>query len=154
MHDPNLPSLRKAARVTVVATFCFMVGNYVVRDLQRALEHCATAMSDGYGELANALRSGAPVGELDSQHTIGHHLGPQATGCAHAMEGSSQPLELASGVHLFELRSWLLELSDDLHQLGRLVPTLGSAPPPEAAGAVAVQDNKSKLPTIGEATRI
>jgi uncharacterized membrane protein YccC len=120
----------------------------------RALESCATAMSDGYGDLANALRSGAPAREGDSPHAIGHQLGPQATGCAQAMEGSSQPVELMSGVHLFELRSWLLELSDDLRQLGQLVPTLSPPSPVRNAGTEPVHDRGRQLPASEEPTRI
>ncbi len=119
-----------------------------------ALEDCATATSDGYGNLANALRSGAPVREVDSLHAVTHQLGPQATGCAQAMEGSSQPVELMSGVHLFELRSWLLELSDDLRQLGQLVSTLDPAPAHAEAPAMAVRDDGNQLPATEEATRI
>jgi hypothetical protein len=119
-----------------------------------ALEHCATAMSDGYGDLAKAIRSGAPVGEVDSPLTVSHQLGPQATGCAHAMEGSSQPVELMSGVHLFQLRSWLLELSDDLRQLGRLVPTLSPAPPVAEDRDLAMPGGRNQLPATEEATRI
>jgi hypothetical protein len=111
-------------------------------------------MSDGYGDLANALRSGAPVPEVDSLHAATHHLGPQATGCARAMEGSSQPIELRSGVHLFELRSWLLELSDDVRELGQVVPTLGPSPAQGEAPAGAVHGDGNKLPATEEATRI
>jgi hypothetical protein len=103
-----------------------------------ALDECTTRMSNGYGDLANALRSGAPLHEVDSPHVLEHHLGPQATGCAEAMEGSSQPTDLMSGVHLFELRSWLLELSDDLRQLELLVPTLSPPSPVRNAGNEAV----------------
>jgi uncharacterized membrane protein YccC len=119
-----------------------------------ALEDCTTRMSDGYGDLANALRSGAPVREVDSLHAVTHQLGPQATGCARAMEDTSQPVELMSGVHLFELRSWLLELSDDLRQLGQLVPTLGPSPAQGEAPAGAVHGDGNKLPATEEATRI
>jgi hypothetical protein len=70
------------------------------------------------------------------------------------MEGTSQPVELMSGVHLFELRSWLLELSDDLRQLGQLVPTLGPSPAQAEVPAVAVHGDGNKLPTTEEATRI
>jgi hypothetical protein len=111
-------------------------------------------MSDGYRDLAKALRSEAPMGKVDSQPTFRHQLGPQATSCAEAMEGSSRSAELMSGVHLFELRSWLLELDDDLRQLGRLVPTLGPAPPAEEGRAVVVPDGTNQLPATEEATRI
>jgi uncharacterized membrane protein YccC len=119
-----------------------------------ALEHCGSALSDGYGDLAKVLRSGAPVGEGDSQPTVSHQLGPQATSCAQAMEGSSQPVELMSGVHLFELRSWLLELDDDLRHLGALVPTLSPAPPAPQDRGVVVYDGRNQLPATEEATRI
>ncbi|HEX6477152.1 MAG TPA: FUSC family protein [Acidimicrobiales bacterium] len=119
-----------------------------------ALEHCATTMSDGYGDLARALRSGTPVGEVESHHMITHQLGPQATSCVQAMEGSSEPDELMSGVHLFELRSWLLELDDDRRQLGRLVPTLGPAPAVAADRAVVEPDGANQLPATEGATRI
>ena len=81
-----------------------------------------------------------------------HHLGPQATGCARAMKGSSQAAELSSGVHLFELRSWLLELTDDLHQLEHLVLELG--PPPSQNGSQAVRGDGDQLPAGEEPTRI
>src|SRR5205085_7415616 len=45
VHDPNLQSLRKAARVTVVATFCFMLGNYVLHDLQFTVMATFTAVA-------------------------------------------------------------------------------------------------------------
>jgi len=117
-----------------------------------ALEYCTARMSDGYGHVARALRSGAPVHQLDSHATMTHHLGPQATGCARAMEGSSQAAELSSGVHLFELRSWLLELTDDLHQLEHLVLELG--PPPSQNGSQPVRGDGDQLPAGEEPTRI
>ncbi|HEX4539284.1 MAG TPA: FUSC family protein [Acidimicrobiales bacterium] len=119
-----------------------------------ALAGCATTLSDGYGNLAHALRTGAPARGLGSRHAVTHQLGPQASGCARAMEGSSQPKELMSGVHLFELRSWLGELTDDLRELGQLVSTLGPAPAQGEALAAAVRDNANKLPATEEATRI
>jgi hypothetical protein len=119
-----------------------------------ALAECATTLSDGYGDLAHALRSGAPARGVGSRHAVTHHLGPQASGCARAIEGSSRPKEPLSGVHLFELRSWLVELTDDLRELGLLVSTLGPAPAQGEAPAAAVRDNANKLPATEEATRI
>jgi uncharacterized membrane protein YccC len=118
-----------------------------------ALEHCTARMSDGYGEVAHALRSEATVCAVDSPASVTHHLGPQATSCARAMDGSSRPVELMSGVHLFELRSWLLELTDDLHQLEQLVGTIGSRPTADA-GSDAVTDDGRQLPASEEPTRI
>lgn len=118
-----------------------------------ALEHCTARMSNGYGEVAGALRSGTAVQGVDSRIAMTHHLGPQATGCAHAMEGSSHPVELMSGVHLFELRSWLLELSDDLQQLEQLVLNLDtSARSPEPVPETS--RDHDKLPAGGERARI
>jgi uncharacterized membrane protein YccC len=119
-----------------------------------ALEDCTTRMSNGYGELARVLRARAPLGEIDSRAALSHELGAQATGCAEAMDGSSQPMELVSGVHLFELRSWLLELGDDLRQLEELVRTLGSPLPPRGSGADAASDDSEQLPASGAPTRI
>jgi hypothetical protein len=45
VHDPNLQSLRKAARVTVVGTFCFMVGNYVLHNSQLTVMATFTAVA-------------------------------------------------------------------------------------------------------------
>jgi hypothetical protein len=59
-----------------------------------------------------------------------------------------------SGVHLFQLRSWLLELSDDLRQLGRLVPTLSPAPPVAEDRDLAMPGGRNQLPATEEATRI
>jgi uncharacterized membrane protein YccC len=115
-----------------------------------ALQHCTTSLSDGYGEVARALRSGTSVRGVDSRITMTHHLGPHATSCAHSMEGSSQPAELMSGLHLFELRSWLLELSDDLQQLEELVLSLGSEPQATDAG----KEADHQLPASSEPTRI
>jgi hypothetical protein len=82
-----------------------------------------------------------------------HHLGPQATSCARAMDGSSHVAELVSGVQLFELRSWLLELSDDLRQLEQLVDTLG--PPRSGADrSKAIVGHNEQLPASEEPTRI
>ena len=119
-----------------------------------ALEHCTTRVSDGYGDVAHALRSGALVRGLDSPDALTHQLGPQATGCAQAMEGSSQPAEVMSGVHLFELRSWLLELTDDLRQLEQLVLTLDGQAQPGRDGSEGVSQDGNQLPASGEATRI
>jgi hypothetical protein len=115
-----------------------------------ALQHCTTRLSDGYGEVSRALRSGEPVRGVDSRIAMTHHLGPQATSCARAMEGSSQPAELTSGVHLFELRSWLLELSDDLQRLEQLVLSLRPAPQSRDAG----KQGRQQLPMRSEPTRI
>ncbi|HWC38197.1 MAG TPA: FUSC family protein [Acidimicrobiales bacterium] len=122
-------------------------------DFVTALERCTTRMSEGYGDVAHALRSGVTVREVDSPVLMTHHLGPRATGCARSMAGSSHHAELISGVHLFELRSWLLELSDDMRQLEQLVDTLG--PPPSGADrSKEVSDHDEQLPASGEPTRI
>ncbi len=119
-----------------------------------ALEHCTSRVSEGYGDVAHALRSGASVRVLDSPDALTHHLGPQATGCAQAMEGSSEPAEVMSGVHLFELRSWLLELTDDLRQLEQLVLTLDGPARAGRDGAEGVSQDANQLPASGEPTRI
>jgi uncharacterized membrane protein YccC len=134
-------------RMPAAATPCRCTG------FVSALDHSTARMSDGYGEVARALRSGALVAEVDSPVTMTHHLGPQATSCARAMAGSSDVAELVSGVHLFELRSWLLELSDDVRQLERLVDTLG----PRSSGAdraQAIVGHDEQLPAGEEPTRI
>jgi hypothetical protein len=48
----------------------------------------------------------------------------------------------------------LLELSDDLRQLGQLVPTLSPAPPVADNRDVATPGGRNQLPATEEATRI
>jgi hypothetical protein len=69
------------------------------------------------------------------------------------MEGSSHDAELTSGVHLFELRSLLLELSDNMRQLEQLVDRLGP-PRSEADRSRAAVEHNEQLPASEEPTRI